>query len=74
MKGRTIVLDHLHGREAAALIVDGRLDDLLIDDDSAPRPGTIFRATCDRGMKGQGGMMLRLPEAATAWLLSLIHI
>ena len=67
MKGRTIVLDHLHGREAAALLVDGRLDDLLIDDDSAPRPGTVFRATCDRGLKGQGGMMLRLPQG-TAWL------
>ena len=29
MKGRTIVLDHLDGREAAALLVDGQLDDLL---------------------------------------------
>lgn len=68
MKGRTIVLDHLHGREAAALLVDGKLDDLLIDDDSAPRPGTIFRAVTDRGMKGQGGMILRLPGGQTAWL------
>jgi Ribonuclease G/E len=75
MKGRSIVLDHLHGREAAALLVDGRLDDLLIDDDAAPRPGTIYRATCDRGMKRQGGMILRLPPppqglapAETAWL------
>ena len=67
MKGRSIVLDHLHGREAAAFLVDGRLDDLLIDDDAGPRPGTIFRATCDRGLKGQGGMILRLPEG-TAWL------
>ncbi|WP_210527191.1 ribonuclease E/G [Rubellimicrobium arenae] len=67
MKGRTIVLDHLGGREAAALLVDGRLDDLLIDDDSAPRPGTIYRAVTDRGMKGQGGMMLRIPDG-TAWL------
>ena len=77
MKGRAIVLDHLHGREAAALLVDGRLDDLLVDDDAAPRPGTIFRATCDRGLKGQGGMILRLPPPApglprpeTAWLRS----
>lgn len=67
MKGRAIILDHLHGREAAALLVDGRLDDLLVDDDSAPRPGTIFRGVCDRGLKGQGGMILRLPEG-TAWL------
>lgn len=70
MKGRTIVLDHLHGREAAALLVDGRLDDLLIDD-PAPRPGTVFRAACDRGLKGQGGMMVRLPPTVpggTGWL------
>ncbi|EPX86258.1 Ribonuclease E/G family [Rubellimicrobium thermophilum DSM 16684] len=68
MKGRTIVLDHWHGREAAALLVDGRLDDLLIDDPEAPRPGSIYRAVCDRGMKGQGGMILRLPGGETAWL------
>ena len=71
MKGRTIVLDHLRGREAAALLVDGRLDDILIDDPAAPRPGTVFRAACDRGLKGQGGMMLRLPPDApggTGWL------
>lgn len=61
MKGRTILLDHLGGREAAALMVDGQLDDLLIDDDSQLRPGAILRATCDRPLKGQGGMILRLP-------------
>ena len=64
MNGRMIVLDHLGGQEAAALLVDGRLDDLLIDDPSAPRPGAIFRAICDRPLKGQGGMMLRLPEGS----------
>ena len=64
MNGRMIVLDHVGGQEAAALLVDGRLDDLLIDDPSAPRPGAIFRAICDRPLKGQGGMMLRLPEGS----------
>ncbi|SEV97745.1 ribonuclease, Rne/Rng family [Cognatiyoonia koreensis] len=68
MKGRTIILDHIADREAAALLVDGRLDDLLIDDDTAPRPGAIFRAICDRPLKGQGGMMLRLPDGETAFL------
>jgi Ribonuclease G/E len=68
MKGRMIVLDHLHGREAAALVVDGRLDDLLIDDPATPRPGAIYRAICDRPMKGQGGMTLRLPEGGSAFL------
>ena len=42
MKGRMIVLDHLGSREAAALLVDGKLDDLLIDDETAPRDGTRF--------------------------------
>ncbi|MEJ6397301.1 ribonuclease E/G [Yoonia sp. 208BN28-4] len=68
MKGRTIVLDHLNGVEAAALLVDGKLDDLLIDNEDAPRPGAIFRAICDRPLKGQGGMMLRLPDGETAFL------
>jgi len=68
MKGRTILLDHIGGREAAALLVDGKLDDFLIDDESAPRPGAIFRAICDRPLKGQGGMMLRLPDGETAFL------
>ena len=68
MKGRTIVLDHIGDVEAAALMVDGKIDDLLIDDTDAPRPGAIFRAICDRPIKGQGGMMLRLPDGDTAFL------
>ena len=58
-----IALDHLAGREAAALLVDGRLEDLLIDG-SAPRPGTIYRAVADRPVKGQGGMFLRTPDGS----------
>lgn len=61
MKGRSIILDHLNGREAAALIVDGRLDDLLVEGD-APPPGTIYRARADRPVKGQGGMFLTTPD------------
>ncbi|PIE11695.1 MAG: ribonuclease G [Rhodobacterales bacterium] len=57
----TIILDHIGDREVAARLERGRLEDLLIDDESQPRPGAIFRAICDRPMKGQGGMMLRLP-------------
>ena len=68
MKGRTIVLDHIGEHEAAAYLVDGKLDDILIDHTGAPRPGAIFRAICDRPIKGQGGMMLRLPEGETAFL------
>lgn len=61
MKGRQIILDHFKGREAAALMVDGKLHDFLIDND-APRPGTIYRAIADRPMKGQGGMFLSTPD------------
>jgi len=61
MKGRTIILDHLNGREAAALMVDGRLDDLLVEGD-APAIGTIYRARADRPVKGQGGMFMATPD------------
>lgn len=63
MKGRQIVLDHLGAREAAALMVDGRLEDLLIDTD-APRPGTIYRAVAERPLKGQGGLIVTTPDGA----------
>lgn len=61
MKGRQIILDHLNGREAAALMVNGKLQDILVDSD-APRPGTIYRAVADRPVKGQGGMFLKAPD------------
>jgi len=63
MKGRTIVLEHLGEVEAAALMVDGKLDDLLVDN-PAPRPGTIYRAIADRPVKGQGGMFLKTPDGS----------
>src|SRR6056297_1924464 len=63
MTGRSIALDHINGAEAAALLVDGRLDDLLIDSDT-PRPGTIYRAIADRPVKGQGGLFLRTPDGS----------
>jgi len=61
MKGRTIALDHVNGREAAALISDGRLEDLFIDG-TGPRVGDIHMAKVDRLIKGQGGVMVRLGE------------
>jgi len=68
MKGRMIVLDHIGAVEAAAFLVDGKLDDILLDDLDAPRPGAIYRGICDRPIKGQGGMMLRLPDGEIAFL------
>jgi len=61
MKGRVIALGQLGAVEAAALMEDGRLLDLILDSD-APRPGTIYRAVADRPVKGQGGMFLRTPD------------
>ncbi len=61
MKGRTVILDHVAGREAAALMVDGKLEDLLIAGD-VPAPGTVYRARADRPVKGQGGMFLTTPD------------
>lgn len=63
MKGRSIILDHIAGREAAALMVDGRLDDFFIEGE-APPPGTIYRALADRPVKGQGGMFLKTPDGS----------
>ena len=61
MKGRIIALDHLNGTEAAALMVDGQLEDLILEND-APAPGTIYRAVAGRPIKGQGGMFVNTPE------------
>ncbi len=63
MKGRVIALGEVAGCEAAALIEDGRLEDLLVDGD-APRPGTIYRARADRPVKGQGGMFVQTPDGS----------
>jgi Ribonuclease G/E len=63
MKGCTIALDHINGFPAAALMVDGRLNDLLLCNDT-PRPGAIYRAIADRPVKGQGGMFVRTPDGS----------
>jgi len=70
MKGRVVILGELMGREAAALMVDGRLEDLLIDAGEAVAlaPGAICRAVVDRQMKGQGGVFVRLPGGERGFL------
>ncbi len=62
---RLVLLDTLKDRPAAALVVDGRLEDLAIDPATdAPLPGAIYRAIADRPMKGQGGLFVKLPEGS----------
>lgn len=69
MKGRVLVLDEVDGRGVAALMVDGRLEDLAVDPaDDTPLPGAIWRAVADRPVKGQGGLFLRLPGGQAAFL------
>ncbi|MCO5128528.1 ribonuclease E/G [Albidovulum sp.] len=70
MKGRLVVLGEYREREAAALVVDGRLEDLLVApaDDAPPAPGAILRGTLDRFVKGQGGVFVKLPEGRRGFL------
>ena len=70
MKGRLVVKDRYQGRAAAALVVDGRLEDVLIDppEGADPLPGRIVRAIADRPIKGLGGQFLRLPDGAQGFL------
>jgi len=69
MTRREILLDRVGGREAAALRVGGRLEDLLIDPaGDGPRQGDIFRARAGRPAKGAGGLFLDLPGDTRAFL------
>lgn len=70
MKGRQVVLGQLFGAEAAALIEDGQLVDLIADATALTplRPGAICRGVVERLMKGQGGAFLRLPEGQRGYL------
>jgi Ribonuclease G/E len=69
MKGRVLLLDVLEGRRAAALMVDGRLQDIVIDPEGdVPLPGAVHRAVADRPMKGQGGLTVTLGQGAKGYL------
>jgi len=70
MKGRIAVIDRINGRAAAALIVDGRLEDILIDplEDGTPMTGAIYRAIADRPIKGQNGLIVKLADGQRGFL------
>ncbi len=68
MKGRGVILGNLRGREAAALVVDGVLEDLAVSQGEGPVIGAIYRVTVDRQMKGQGGVFVRMPDGERGFL------
>jgi ribonuclease G len=72
MKGVAIAVEPLaRGGFAVARMVDGRLDDLIVDPpqgDLAPRPGAVYRAIPGRPMKGMGGVMVSLGAGRTGFL------
>lgn len=72
MKGRQILIEPLPGGgHAAALMVDGHLDDLLVDpdpSDTTPRPEAIYSALPGRPMKGMGGVMVDLGGGHSGFL------
>jgi ribonuclease G len=62
MKGRLLVLDEIAGRQVAALLIDGRVEELAVDPvEDVALPGAIYRAVADRPVKGQGGIFVKLP-------------
>jgi ribonuclease G len=72
MKGPLLLLATLQGgRSAAARLVDGRLEDLLVDpppDDPSPRPGAIHLGVLGRPLKGAGGAFVELGSGQTGFL------
>lgn len=70
MKGRQIILGQFGGREAAVMMVDGRIDELEIDPgELVPfAPGAILRGRVNRLMKGQGGVFVTLPDGQSGYL------
>ncbi len=67
MKGKLAIID----TERAALMIDGRLMDLMIDppdEDLTPRPEAIYRAVLDRPLKGLGGAIVKLPDGQSGFL------
>ena len=73
--GRVVLLDSLKGRDAAALLVDGHLEELAIDPEGdSILPGAIYRAVADRPMKGQGGIFVKLPNGGSGFLRQISGI
>jgi len=67
MKGSVAVLGRLAGREAAALVIDGLLEELLLDAGETA-PETIWRGKVGRPVKGLGGVFVELPDGRRGFL------
>lgn len=68
MKGRQVVIGKVNEREAAALMEDGILIDLILEPTADLAPGAICRGVTERLMKGQGGVFVRLPNGQRGYL------
>lgn len=68
-QGRIAVWDEIDGRFAAALIENGKVEDVIIDP-IADRPviGNFYRAKIGRAMKGQGGAIVDLGQGISGFL------
>ena len=62
MKGPQVILGHIGDTKVAALMIDGILNDVLVEDTNRLPLGSILRAVVDRPVKGIGGVMLRIPS------------
>ncbi len=73
MKGTVVALDQVGGRQAAAWVIDGQLEDLLWDPiaNEGPAPGTICRAVVTRPLPGQGACIVKLPGQAAGYARGL---
>jgi len=72
MKGRVIAIERRDdGRAIAALVVDGRLEDIFVDPrpgDAAPAPEALYWARVDRVAPQMGAAFLSLPSGQSGWL------
>lgn len=69
MKGSVLALGENDGRAVAALMVDGRLEELALEADGFG-PGAILRGRVGRPVKGLGGVFVDLPEGGSGFLRS----
>lgn len=70
MRGMIVALGRLGGREAAAQLIDGRLEELRIASamDMPPGAEAMFRARMERPAKGLGGSFVALPGGLSGFM------